>query len=128
MLTKTQQKLYIVIITDTAEYKTIIKCTVKLITAVKNNITALSCHLLSNELISSDNDTDLRNTQLSELDRAARLVDLVRCKVQLNPANFHKFIGILEEEKQSFENIIADLKETLDCLKEGIIIPVDLYT
>ena len=113
------------IITDTAEYKTIIKCTSKLTTAVKNNITALSGHLLSNELISSDNDTDLRNTQLSELDRAAKLVQLVRCRVQLSPVNFHKFIKVLEEEKQNYEHIIVDLKETFDSLKEGNII---IYT
>ena len=92
----------------------------KLTTAVKNNITALSGHLLSNELISSDNDTDLRNTQLSEVDRAAKLVELVRCKVQLSPDNFYKFIKILEEEKQTYEHIIVNLNETLVSLKEGI--------
>ena len=109
-------------ITDTPEYKTIIKCTAKLTTAVKNNITALSGHLLSNELITSDNDTDLRNTVLSELDRAAKLVELVRCKVRLSPDNFHKFIKILEEEKQNYEHIIVDLKEMLVSLKEGILL------
>ena len=112
----------IIITTDTAEYKTIIKCTAKLRTAVKSNITALSGHLLSYELVSPDNESELRNPQQPELDRAAKLVDLVQCKVQLNPANFYKFIRVLEEEKQNFENIIADLNKTLDSQKEGIFI------
>ena len=112
--------LYNIVITDTAEYKTIIKCTVELITAVRSNITALSGHLLSNDLITSNNDTDLRDTTLrSELDRAAKLVELVRCKVQLSPDNFHKFTKVLEGEKESYEDIIIVLRKTLDSFKEG---------
>ena len=104
---------------DTAEYKAIIKHTVELRTAVKNNITTLSGHLLCNQLITSENEEELRIISQSESDRAAKLVGFVQHRVELNPDNFCTFIKILEKDEKNYEYIINLLKETCDSLKKG---------
>ena len=62
---------------NTQEYLTIKKANRKLLTAVRKNIIALGTALFSEDLITDDNYTSLRNENRSEVNRAADLVSLV---------------------------------------------------
>ena len=107
------------VITDTTEYKTIISCTAVLRTAVQSNLTELSGHLLGQQLITSNSDKELRNGMLEESTRAAKLVELIQNKVELNPDNYHAFIKALEEDKQNYQDILKVMKEKYNALTEG---------
>ncbi len=60
-------------------------------------------------------DTDLRavkkaKTLLTEEDKAAKLVSSLKIKVKLNSANYYKFLKILREKEDDFEDIISRLE------------------
>lgn len=55
----------------------------------------------------------------AEVKRAARLVELIRNKVQLNPVHYHTFIGVLEEDSVTFEDSLRHLKVTYHSLTGG---------
>ena len=61
---------------ETPQYRTTLHCTHALRTAVQPHLFALGASLISEDLISTDNDSDLRNTVHSEPGRAARLVEI----------------------------------------------------
>ena len=107
------------IITDTAEYRTIINCTPVLVTAVQSNLAELSSYLLRQHLITSDNDRELRNGMYLKRERAARLVELMQDKVKLNPDNYYTFIKILEKDRRYYRDILEVMKKTHDALTEG---------
>ena len=81
---------------DTVEYNTLIKLTSELRLAVRSELISLTGALLASRLISLDNDIELRNTAHSEVERSARLVELVQNKVRQNPHHYHSFVGILQ--------------------------------
>ena len=102
------------------EYNTIIQCTPKLRTAVKGHLTVLSGRLLENYLVDSEKESDLRNEFHSESKRAAWLVELVLDKVKLNPASYHTFVKVLEEDKDAFMDILELLSTTYRSLTGGV--------
>ena len=102
--------------TDTAEYKAIIRSTVELRTAVMNNTTTLSGHLLSKELITSENEMALGQ---SEPERAAKLVRLIQQRVKMNPGNFYTFLSILEKDRQTYGCVITSMKKEHGLLEQG---------
>ena len=98
-------------LTETAEYQTMIACTVELRNAVSNNLIQLSGHLLARGLITMEKHDELRNKMLPEASRAASLVELVQRKVRLDPQNYFEFINILKEDILIYSDILRHLSE-----------------
>ena len=95
---------------NSAEYKTMIGLTNELRLAVKSELISLSGSLLATRLISSESEAELRNTAHSEVERSARLVELVQNKVQQNPRHYHCFIGILQGNQNQYRDILQQLE------------------
>ena len=80
--------------------------------AVKSELVTLTGSLLASRLISLDNDIELRNTAHSEVERSARLVELVQNKVRQNARHYHSFIGILQGNQDQCRDILQQLEHT----------------
>ena len=97
---------------ESAEYKTVIVLTDKLRLAVRPELISLTGSLLASRLISLDNDIELRDTaHSSEVERSARLVELVQNKVRQNPRHYHTFIGILQGNEDQYRDILQQLEQ-----------------
>ena len=94
---------------DTSEYQTIERCTSQLITAVQDDLTKLSSQLLSKGLITVNQSRQLRNKMHTEFDRAAKLVDFVLNKAELNSGCYHTFIECLKEDQKHNQEILEIL-------------------
>ena len=92
------------------EYKTLIRYTPEVRTAVKSHLTSLGGKLISSNLISPENDARLRNLSISEEDRAAELVSLVLDKVKLNKENYRTFLDILKTSGDHFNDLLSKLE------------------
>ena len=103
----------------TPEYQTLIGCTSILITTVKNHLTDLSALLLQRYLITADQESEMSNNWHYEADRAAKLVELIRDKVEQNPKCYHAFIEALEEDQSTNQDILTQLKTKYDSLSGG---------
>ena len=97
---------------NSAEYKTMIDLTSELRLAVRSELVTLTGSLLASRLISLDNDIELRNTAHSEVERSAKLVELVQNKVRQNPCHYHSFIGILQGNQDQYRDILQRLEHT----------------
>lgn len=96
--------------TVTAEYSTLLDLTNELRLAVRPELISLSGSLLALRLISPESEAKLRDTAAhSEVERSAKLVELVQKKVQLNPRHYHSFIGILQGNKDQYRDILQEL-------------------
>ena len=100
----------------TPEYQTLIECTSMLITAVKNHLTDISAQLLQRHLISADQEREISHNWHYEADRAAKLVGLIRDRVQQNPKCYDVFIEALEEDQSTYQDILTLLKTKYDSL------------
>ena len=69
----------------------------------------LSGQLLSKELITVDQSRQLRNLMHTESDRAAKLVDFVLNRVELNSGYYRIFIKCLEEDQENNRQILEIL-------------------
>ena len=96
---------------ETPEYRTMLRCTRALRTAVQPHLFALGASLVSEDLISTDNYSDLRNTMHSESERAARLVEILQLKVKLESENYHTFVRILDDDRDIYKDILKTLSE-----------------
>ena len=94
---------------NTPEYRAIRKTTGKLVRAVKGNISSLSVDLLDNKLITEDEKSELRNPYRDALERASDLVQLLTDKVEVNPANYHTLVKILEQDRSTFKDVLESL-------------------
>ena len=97
---------------NSAEYKTLIDHTSELRVAVRSTLVSLSGALLASRLISFDNDIELRDTAHSEVERSAKLIELVQDKVRLNTRHYHSFIGILRGNQDRYSDILQLLEQT----------------
>ena len=95
---------------NSPEYKTISALTNDLNLAVRSNLISVGGSLVSCVLIRPDDYDNLRNRMHPESDRAANLVTLVLRKIQEDPRNYHKFIGVLEQDRMHYEHILLKLK------------------
>ena len=77
--------------------------------AVRSELISLSGSLLASRLISPEGDAELRNTAHSEVERSAKLVELVQNKVWQNPRHYHSFIGILQGNQDQYRDILQQL-------------------
>ena len=96
---------------ETPEYRTMLHCTDDLRTAVQPHLLTLGGTLLSDDLISTDDESELRNEMHIEAKRAARLVELIRLKVKLEPQNYHTFVRILENDRDTYKYILKKLRQ-----------------
>jgi hypothetical protein len=94
---------------NSPEYYSTVKATSKLARALKNNITPICMDLVSNQLITPEQQRKLRNPNHDAVERAADLVEHLTDKVEENPANYHTFVKILEEHRATY-------KDVLECL------------
>ena len=101
---------------NSAEYKTMIDLTSELRVAVRPELVSLTGSLLASRLISPHNDIELRNIVHSEVERSAKLVELVQNKVRQNPRHYHSFIGILQGNQDQYGDILRKLENT--CQKQ----------
>jgi hypothetical protein len=92
------------------EYCSIVKATSKLTRALKNNITLLCADLVSNHLITPDQQRKLRNSSHhNDIERAADLVEHLTDKVEENPAYYHTLVKILEEDRTAYGDVLEYL-------------------
>ena len=94
----------------TEEYLAMIKATVRLTNAVKNELTPLSQELVARELISVDQGVELRNGNVGIVDRAANFVALVTNKVGQDRKNFYCFVEVLTDNRSVYKEILEDLQ------------------
>lgn len=106
--------------TTTPEFRTLITCTSVLTNAVKPHILSLSHHLLSEGFIAQENHDRLNNEMIDLSQRASQLVSLVRTRVQLNAANFVRFIGILLRNVANHRDLLNTLDEKYQSLGKGL--------
>ena len=97
---------------NSAEYRTMIDLTSELRLAVRSELVTLTGSLLASRLISLDNDIEMRNTARSEVERSAKLVELIQNKVRQNPRHYHSFIGILQGNQDQYRDILQRLEQT----------------
>ena len=108
----------------TVEYRAMIKATVELTNAVKNELTPLSLKLVAKELISVDQGKELRNGHIGVADRAANLVTLVTNKVEQDKKNFYRFVEVLIGNRSAYREIL----ESLEPIYKTGIRPGDKHT
>lgn len=98
--------------TNSSEYNTLISNTAELALAVRPNLISLSEAMQAARLISLDNASELRNVQHIEAQRAARLVELLLIKVQLNPQHFYTFLEVLQRDQDQYADILRKVWQT----------------
>jgi hypothetical protein len=98
-------------LSETPEYRTMMCCTCALETAVRTHLFLLGRSLLSEKLISDDNYSELTNMHNPEFQRAARLIEILRLKVKLRRQNFHSFLSVLDNDRDTYEDILKILRE-----------------
>ena len=95
----------------TTEYSILINLTSELRLAVRSELISLTGSLLASRLISPESEAELRNTAHSEVERSARLVELVQNKVRQNSRHYHSFIGILQGNQDQYRDILQRLEQ-----------------
>ena len=95
----------------TPEYRCLLDCLSELRLAVNADLLWLCGELHAHQLISDDNEKSLRNRNVDEADRVAKLCSLAIDKVRLDPENYHVFLRVLKKKEQLFKEIIALLGE-----------------
>ena len=104
---------------NTPESRTLIQCTPQLKDAVQDDLDTLSGELLAAKLISSDNDSHLRNPHVSAAIRAADLVAYVRTRVTLDASDYHIFTEVLKRREADHKSILKILAEEYQTLAHG---------
>ena len=94
---------------NSPEYRTIIRCTPDLTTALGGDLTQLSGELLAAGLIAENNAAALRNPFIDKAERAAKLMGFVRNRVSLDTDNYHSFIRVLETRRADHKDILQIL-------------------
>ena len=95
---------------ESQEYRTLKRYITEVRTAVKSDLTSLSGSLLSRNLISPENEANLRNQTRNQEDRAAELVSLLLEKVKLNKENYRIFIDVLRTSGDHFNDLLSKLE------------------
>ena len=95
---------------ESQEYRTLKRYITEVRTAVKSDLTSLSGSLFSRNLISPENEANLRNQTRNQEDRAAELVSLLLEKVKLNKENYRIFIDVLRTSGDHFDDLLSKLE------------------
>ena len=97
---------------NSVEFRVLLTYGPQLSLAIRADLTTLSGKLVAVRLITVDNSAELRNPMHTEAQRANRLVELVQISVQNNPQNYHKFIGVLAQDRAFYGHTLNQLQET----------------
>ena len=97
---------------DVPEYKTLVGCASKISTAIQHNLADISSRLLSAGLVTPEQSSQLRNSSISESERASRLVSFIINRIQLEPRHYHAFINVLSELSPIYNDLLLALNET----------------
>ena len=104
---------------NTPEYQTVLALVESVRLAVRPNLVTLGGALLARGLISSDNESSLRNQMLTEPHRAARCVELVQDMIEQDASNYQRFIEVLESDKFQYKTILSKLREKYAAKRQG---------
>lgn len=97
---------------NSPEYKAFAACTNYLCLAVKHSLITMGGSLMACGLITAEEYSTLMMNTIPEGERAAKLVSkFVLPKIQEDPANYHKFVTVLEQDRMQYKNILSKLKE-----------------
>ena len=93
------------------EYKVLVRHTVDLQRAVKDNLTPLGAQLVAAEIITPDQYEEIRNAHRSVNERGADLVGYVQNKVRQDPWHYQAFLGALWSDPSQYGGILAKLEQ-----------------
>ena len=93
------------------EYKVLVRHTVDLQQAVKDNLTALGAQLVAAEIITPGQYREIRNPNRPVNERGADLVEYVQNKVRQDPRHYQAFLGALWSDLSQYGGILAKLKQ-----------------
>ena len=96
-------------ISESPEYKLIVRHTLELRTAIQDNLQDISDHLLSCGMITQDSHEDFTNCYKPTHTRAASLIRAVQNKIKSDHHYYSKFIEILEKNEQYYNSILQKL-------------------
>ena len=95
---------------STEELKTFRKCFSDLNLAIRSDVIPLAEKLFSVGLITSENLNVLSNTNISEVERASKLLSLVLTKITLSARNYHVFVKVLISERDTYKEVLKNLE------------------
>ena len=95
-----------------AEYEVLVRHTVDLQLAVKENLTYLGARLIAAQIITPDQYEEIRNAHRPINKRVADLVGYVQNKVRQDPRHYHAFIGALKSDLAQYGGILTKLEQT----------------
>ena len=93
------------------EYEVLIRHTVDLQVAVKDNLTLLGAQFVAAQIITPDQYEEIRNAHRSVNERGADLVGYVQNKVYQNPWHYHTFIDVLRSDLSQYGDIVTKLEQ-----------------
>ena len=96
---------------NTPEYLTFNAYISDLRLAIQSDLINLGLHLMSCGLISSENELSIRNTVHSDVERAARCLELVQRRIEEDQSNFEQFLQILKRTLKH-QSILLKVQET----------------
>ena len=96
---------------ESVEYKVLLRHTVNLQLAVKDNLTSLGGHLVAAEIITPDQYDKIRKTSQSPTDKGADLVGYVQNKVRQDPRYYHAFVGALKSDLSQYGGVLTKLEQ-----------------
>ena len=94
-----------------AEYEVLIRHTVDLQLAVKENLTPLGAQLVSAQIITPDQYREIRNTHRPVNERGADLVGYIQNKVRQDLRHYDAFIGALKSDLSQYGDILTKLEQ-----------------
>ena len=93
------------------EYEVLVRHTVDLQVAVKDNLTPLGAQLVAAQIITPDQYREIRNAHRSVNERGADLVGYIQNKVRQDPRHYHTFIGALRSDPSQYGDILTKLEQ-----------------
>ena len=96
---------------ESVEYKVLVRHTVDLQLAVKDNLTHLGARLITAEIITLDQYIEIRNAHRPVNERGADLVGYVQNKVRQDPQHYHTFISALRSDLSQYGSILRKLEQ-----------------
>ena len=87
--------------------------------ALQGDLLTVSLHLQATDppLLTPDNVSEVTNTARSEPERAVRLVSFILNKVESVPRCYHALIGVLQKDRDYYDNILKNLEKTFQLEK-----------
>ena len=108
-----------------AEYEVLVRHTVDLQLAVKDNLTHLGAQLVAAQIITPDQYREIRNPNRTVNERGADLVGYAQNKVRQDPRQYHAFVGALRSDLSQYGGILTKLEQTRlpQALEQQPVIP-----